>query len=310
MARTLDFIVYGVPRSGTSALGHAINLAPDIFCGLEYFPLWHDFEGVDVPAAFLNAVPRTDADKAEASRKALRQKLRAGAVKRYGDKNPRFYLTLDAVNRANDGPANVFLHRPARETCESWTRRAQDPETPWRSGESGIYAIAESVFALAEAFHPDRDTLVADYQTLFFGDEGAMRRVVGAIAGPPPHEFPYPAFKKQFFDQEKFRNRAGAPREAEAALIEALGFGEIDAAIAARGVAPARDFYAEIYGELAPAAAQLGARLAEALPDLPAEEQAFFRNWKMMMLRGAYRSDIARMAASGVAAVEAPKPGG
>jgi len=37
MGHPLDFIVFGVPRSGTKALVHALNLHPHVYCAEERF---------------------------------------------------------------------------------------------------------------------------------------------------------------------------------------------------------------------------------------------------------------------------------
>ena len=40
--RSLDFAILGTARSGTTALGSAVNLDPECFCGVEYFRgEWH-----------------------------------------------------------------------------------------------------------------------------------------------------------------------------------------------------------------------------------------------------------------------------
>lgn len=46
------FVVMGVPRSGTTALAEALNLHPEIMCGVEYIGDLKYAGKADLPAAF------------------------------------------------------------------------------------------------------------------------------------------------------------------------------------------------------------------------------------------------------------------
>ena len=78
------FVVMGVPRSGTSALAQALNLHPEIMCGVEYIGVLKNAGKVDLPAAFEDpGITRPLGDETRAL--YLEKK---SAARLFGDKNP------------------------------------------------------------------------------------------------------------------------------------------------------------------------------------------------------------------------------
>ena len=49
MNHPLDFIVFGIPRSGTKALVRALNLHPNVYCAMERFHFRADHSRLTFP---------------------------------------------------------------------------------------------------------------------------------------------------------------------------------------------------------------------------------------------------------------------
>jgi hypothetical protein len=91
----LNFVVWGVPRSGTSPLRHAINLHPSVFCGHEHQAALQAAPA-RMPDAFLTgegAICALGTVRDNAAE--LRAKLDAGPVRLYGD----WSAPVEAVRR-------------------------------------------------------------------------------------------------------------------------------------------------------------------------------------------------------------------
>src|SRR3712207_6251432 len=87
---TLDFAIFGVARSGTSAFARALNLHPNLFCGIEFFEHNYNFTGVNVAEAFRTTAGARD-------REVLEAKLATSPKILYGDKVPGYLNRLDSL---------------------------------------------------------------------------------------------------------------------------------------------------------------------------------------------------------------------
>ena len=58
MAKQLDFVIFGVPRSGTKALVRALNLHPHVYCAMERFHFRADHAQITVSGV----IPRHERD--------------------------------------------------------------------------------------------------------------------------------------------------------------------------------------------------------------------------------------------------------
>ena len=61
MAKQLDFIIFGVPRSGTKGLVRALNLHPHVYCAQERFHFRTDHSRLVYPDSFLDESAVRDA---------------------------------------------------------------------------------------------------------------------------------------------------------------------------------------------------------------------------------------------------------
>src|SRR4029079_8006644 len=99
MGRPIDFIIFGVPRSGTKALVRALNLHPHVYCAMERFHFRTNHARIIFPDSFLDTNATRDAEDL-AKAKHIREELSdKGEIRYAGNKLPRYYFALDRINR-------------------------------------------------------------------------------------------------------------------------------------------------------------------------------------------------------------------
>lgn len=146
---SLSFIVFGVPRSGTKALVRALNLHPNILCASERFDYRADHSRLTFPADFLDR-PRS-ADRLD---RRKHRELRAAAVGKseilfIGNKDPRYYLTLDRINAQVPGLRNIWIYRSPYAVVPSWNRKERDHgRSRWPAGAVGLFAYFDLIVCL------------------------------------------------------------------------------------------------------------------------------------------------------------------
>lgn len=164
------FLLTGVPRSGTSACLDALNEHPEIFCAFERFN-W-PLELAVYPFTFDDLFDTTlpDATFFSATQSLANRK---STITTFGNKKPRYYLTLHHLLCRQ--PARIiFLHRPPAHTAASWSVRAFNTEdTGWERGMPGIYAFLDYIQMMHTlcTLPPETEYVVVDYNALLF-DEG------------------------------------------------------------------------------------------------------------------------------------------
>lgn len=167
---TPPFLVTGVPRSGTSACADALNDHPEILCAFERFnwPLEMAVYPFTLDDLFDPSIPD---DTFFDSIHYLSNRKRHIAA--YGNKKPRYYLTLHHL-LSRQATKIIFVHRPPAPTAASWSVRALDAsDTGWDRGMTGMYAYMDYVQMLhvLRMLPPETDYVVVDYNALFI-DEG------------------------------------------------------------------------------------------------------------------------------------------
>ncbi len=189
LLHTMDFAVFGVARSGTSALGRAINHDPGCFCGIEYFHAeWRlDYATLGMPESFFSpdhkaTVPRNT----QRTQDILRAKLDAGEVVAYGNKHPHYFVMLEQLHRQLPNLRSICIHRRANDVADSFDRRAANPLDSWSEGRTGVFGILSWMFALARLADTRIPIRMLDYKSLFFGDHELMSRVIRFVSGRPP----------------------------------------------------------------------------------------------------------------------------
>jgi hypothetical protein len=235
MSRPLDFIVFGVPRSGTKALVRALNLHPQVYCAMERFHFHTDHSQLSFPDSFVDASniwDRQDLAKIESIRRALTKKQ---DVRYVGNKLPRYYLALQRINREIPHLKNIWIYRSPYGFMPSWNRRELDHHKgQWPAGQIGLIGLLELLVCIENSLALGKDVFVFPYaHGLTQSPEVTLQSI--AFIGADPLLYDRSTFeKKQRLQAEKQRTRgkeglqrlALAPFEEE--LLQALRISELD----------------------------------------------------------------------------------
>jgi len=111
MGHPLDFIVFGVPRSGTKALVHALNLHPHVYCAEERFHFRADHSRIIFPDTFLDASYGSDEEARKKIKHISNELARKGEITHAGNKLPRYYFALHRINRELPALKNIWIYR-------------------------------------------------------------------------------------------------------------------------------------------------------------------------------------------------------
>ncbi len=163
MARPLDFIIFGVPRSGTKALVRGLNLHPHVYCAQERFHFGADHSRLVFPESFLDsstARNTEDIGKIE----AIAEGIAGKEVRHAGNKLPRYYFALDRINREVPGLKNIWIYRSPYGFIPSWNRREQDRDKgQWPGGQIGLFGFLELLCCIENCLKLDKDVFVFPY---------------------------------------------------------------------------------------------------------------------------------------------------
>lgn len=207
--RSLDFIVFGVGRSGTTALATSLNLHPQLLCGVERFHYNVDPRAINVPEAFEDQTFICDASLLPYNLQLVRDK--SASVVLFGNKSPRYFCNLKAWQNLNPEMQKVAIYRSPYEYLASWTTRAKNPaDTAWPTDLDGVFGIYE-LFGMLRALldHAD-DALMIPYGAFYFGTDATILDIVSHL-GADPDDYPHEEFRKTVFS-------SGAPAGARPRL--------------------------------------------------------------------------------------------
>ena len=137
--RALDFIVFGVGRSGTTALATSLNLHGDILCGIERFHYNVAPVLIDFPHSFEDTSFKCNALHLEATRMLFASK--GPGVAFAGNKHPRYYCNLDAWRTFKPDLRKIAIYRSPYEYLASWQQRAANPVDDWHNDLQGVFGI-------------------------------------------------------------------------------------------------------------------------------------------------------------------------
>lgn len=127
---TNRFLIFGLPRTGTTYLGHLFNAHPACFCGQEAFPP-HKLEVDDFAREHFENRSYT-----ERARKHARDTLskKSDPLVALGDKFPRSYFSPHHYSRNLRKASSLFTVRRPGEVFASFDQRADDPSDGWHRG--------------------------------------------------------------------------------------------------------------------------------------------------------------------------------
>lgn len=273
----LDFVVMGVPRSGTTGLVRGLNLHPEIMCGDEHVSNLGLAGTYTVSGLFED--PQIKRPHAEATRALYLRKK--GTARLFGDKNPRYFFYLRQLGRLK----KICIYRRRMGFWPSWDARANDlDDEHWARGQVGFFGALELVSLLVELadLRSNGEVLLVDYDSLFFDDPDAIRQVYDYL-GAAPNAEALAAFKDTLFASPRIERRQ-LTEEARQAYLH-LRLGELEERVFTRPVV-ANSRVGGILREYANAAPALAESLIEArVPNMSMEQLAYFE--KARKLRNA-----------------------
>ena len=243
--RSLDFVILGTARSGTTALGSAVNLDPECFCGVEYFRgEWHmDYSKLSLPDDFLSdrfkaSNPRNTAE----THKILREKLAAGPVKFYGNKNPSYFFIISKLHHDLPGLRSAALYRNPSDLAASWDRRATNPKDPWNAGRTGLMGLLNWIVEVARYGEGVANLNVVDYASMFLRDASIFPVLMRHISGRDTSPEAIVAFERTIFQAapekpRRARQVPGAPKP-HVEFLSHIGVPDLDAAMREAAFAP------------------------------------------------------------------------
>ena len=203
MAKQLDFIIFGVPRSGTKALVRALNLHPHVYCAMERFHFRTDHSRLTFPDSFLDTSAIRDADDL-AKIEDMHEELAAkDEVLHAGNKLPRYYFALDRLNREVPGLKNIWIYRSPYGFMPSWNRRELDRERgQWPAGQVGLFGLIELLVCIENCLKLDKDVFVFSYARGFARSAEATLETLDFLgADPSLHD------QKAFDKKQRLRGR-------------------------------------------------------------------------------------------------------
>lgn len=274
----LDFIVFGMPRSGTSATARYLSAINGMHCGQEVFPMSLDHAALDIPRAF---VERQHDKWNDSSVETVRKK--GDSITVWGNKTPTYFYRLDGImDELDDCPAVVCLRAP-ESIAMSYSTRAQTERDRWHVGRRGLYAAGDALMlshVLARFPRPDR-ILVLPQKALLKDWRAAMEQVVAHVA--PGHPVSYDPNALAEIDQIKTRQTSRQKVTLEPVEKKALrrigtaglsAFFDSDEVVLLSDV---QDQLQTIVADGPPNPIGFMRRLASEHPS--AEAQDYFRNW-------------------------------
>jgi hypothetical protein len=163
LMRKIDFIVFGLARSGTTALATLLNASDSVFCGMEFFQPRDDHSQIDVPMGFVQQVETLTREKGQApqfmidSLEVLKAKD-PSRIKLFGSKLPIYSHYLDTVMDELGTEKAVMTIRNSRACAQSYDWRSRLVNDAWPVGRTGFFAAAELMHVakiLARSTHLD-----------------------------------------------------------------------------------------------------------------------------------------------------------
>lgn len=178
----LDFIVFGLARSGTTAMEKLICANDRIYCASEFFNPREDHSRLDVPAAygrFVKDLERKNRLRPNFARshETLTRKDPA-RVRAWGNKYPIYAHFYDRIMDELDDARAIMVYRDPKACAVSYQRRSENPKDAWPAGRRALFAAAEMMHimrVLATTAHDD--ILVVPHSHLVRNQESVLADV-------------------------------------------------------------------------------------------------------------------------------------
>jgi hypothetical protein len=231
--RPLDFIVFGVPRSGTKALARSLSLHPHVYCARERFTHARDHAQLVFPDSFTSTcdvTSRHDLRKVKALQSELSGKR---SVRHAGNKYPRYYFALERINREVPGLRNLWIYRSPTGFMQSWNRKEADHRRArWHAGQVGLFGVLELMCCIGSCAGLDKDVFLFPYEK---GLNESAEPISDALEflGADSRLLDRETFTARFLERARDRVRA-RPEPHEQKFLDALRIRELDRLIGER----------------------------------------------------------------------------
>ncbi|WP_366943578.1 sulfotransferase [Parasphingopyxis sp.] len=186
MTNKLDFIVFGMPRGGTSATARYLSATQHIHCGVEVFPPNIDHSEISVPDAFI-------AFEHDRWRSTSKDEVlsRGDEIRFFGNKTPNYYNRLNGILAELDNCPAISCVRDPFAVARSYNARAANRKDPWQKGRRGVFAIMDTISLLRALVHApdDANILIAPHQCLLDDWRSAVKRMAEHVAPAVPTAF-------------------------------------------------------------------------------------------------------------------------
>ncbi len=176
--------VFGVGRSGTTALVHVLNSHPQVCVGMERYKYPFTREKVIDPEFFsferffdfretdTNLLPTNDTTAKRLYRE-MRPRYQDAAI--VGDKVPHLLHLIRPLHKAFADSSFIYLLRDASEVASSWHARATNPTDRWPAQNDFRKAVEvwnNMNRGALDLVNEGLPVLILNYNSFFWGDEG------------------------------------------------------------------------------------------------------------------------------------------
>lgn len=221
MVKKLDFLVFGMPRGGTSAVARYISAVDALHCGQEVFPISLDHSKLDVPHAFLErqAERWNDSSVKEVTAKG-------DLIKLYGNKTPTYFYRLPGVLEELDNVPTIACVRNPRSVALSYSTRSLNPKDNWHAGRRGLFAVGDALMLVHALHHAPRDAkiMILPQKSLLVDWQATMTKAIAHIAPDIKAEFNPVALE----EIDKIKNRQTSRTKVELENIELRALNRIE----------------------------------------------------------------------------------
>jgi hypothetical protein len=233
MALPLDFIIFGVPRSGTKGLVRALNLHPHIYCAMERFHFRTDHSRLTFPDSYLDPNGRGGRDDHDKIKHIADEIAKKNDVRRAGNKLPRYYFALERVNREIPALRNIWIYRSPFGFVPSWNVREQmTGKGQWPSGQIGLFGVLELLVCIENCLALTKDVLVFPYRQGLGKSTDSVLQTIDFL-GAESRLYDVEGFAEMQRKRDEKRRSAtpearGSLRDCEEELLTALHIRDLD----------------------------------------------------------------------------------
>lgn len=188
----LGFVVFGVPRSGTTAVARYLNAHRDVICLHERFDPGLKHAGLTFPDALFDAPWGGEANRKQNLLRFAGDKT--GPITLWGAKTPRYYLRLPRVMAGVPSGRGVHCYRRAEDVARSYNDRADNPADHWRGQLRGLFGMLELPICIARMLTTKGEFLTVPHAATLADARGTAADILAFLAPGTAHEADDAAF--------------------------------------------------------------------------------------------------------------------